>query len=116
MIDMVSIANDALSDTLNSASDSERMLISEALFKEFVDSTRKLPLSDLDARVAKLKEQITNLAIDLRFEVKVQDSEVVITAEGFSDETLSRLTRGTDWFEGRDIGNDILKSMSGTSS
>jgi hypothetical protein len=56
------------------------------------------------------------LALDIKFDVKVQDSSVVITAQGFSDETLSRLTRGTDWFEGRDIGNDILKSMSRTSS
>jgi len=116
MIDMVSIANDALSETLNSAPYSERMLISEALFKEFIDSTRKLPLADLDDRVARLKEQIKNLAMDIKFQVQVEDSTIVITAEGFSDETLSRLSLGTDWFEGRDIGNDILKSMSGTSS
>lgn len=116
MINMVSIANEALSDTLNSADYSERMAIFEALFKSFMDSTRKIPLPDLDARVNNLKEQIKTLALDIKFEVNVQDSSVIITAEGLSDETLSRLTRGTDWFEGRDIGNDILKSMSGTST
>jgi hypothetical protein len=116
MIDLASIANEALSDTLNSASYSERMAIFESLFKSFMDSTRKIPLPDLDVRVNDLKEQIKTLALDIKFEVNVQDSSVVITAEGLSDETLSRLTRGTDWFEGRDIGNDILKSMSGTST
>ncbi len=116
MIDLTSIANEALSDTLNSADYSERMAIFEALFKSFVDSTRKIPLPDLDTRVNNLKEQIKTLALDIKFEVNVQDSSVVITAQGLSDETLSRLTRGTDWFEGRDIGNDVLKSMSGTST
>jgi hypothetical protein len=116
MIDLASIANEALSDTLNSADYSERMAIFESLFKSFMDSTRKIPLPDLDARVNDLKDQIKTLALDIKFEVNVQDSSVVITAKGLSDETLSRLTRGTDWFEGRDIGNDILKSMSGTST
>lgn len=116
MIDMVSIANEALSDTLNSADYSERMVIFEALFKSFMDSTRKIPLPDLDLRVNILKDQIKILALDIKFEVNIQDSSVVITAQGLSDETLSRLTRGTDWFEGRDIGNDILKSMSGAST
>jgi hypothetical protein len=116
MIDMATIANEALSDTLNSATYSERMAVAESLFQDFVDNTRKLQLPDLDTRVNNLKEQMKALALDIKFDVKVQDSSVVITAQGFSDETLSRLTRGTDWFEGRDIGNDILKSMSRTSS
>lgn len=116
MIDMATIANEALSETLNASSYSERMVIFESLFRDFVESTRKLPLPDLDTRVNNLKEQIKTLSLDLKFDVRVQDSTVVITASGISDETLSRLTRGTDWFEGRDIGNDILKSMSGTSS
>jgi hypothetical protein len=54
--------------------------------------------------------------MSVQFKVKVDDGRVVIMADGQNDETLLFLERGSEWFDGRDIGNAILELLTHTSS
>ena len=104
---MLEIVEGALEDLLNSVSDEERVKIGETLVAQFAESTRKRALPDLDKRVAATSQDIQKLATSLKFKVKL-DSNSVSIIDASTSSTLLRLTQGTDWFEGRPIGDDIL--------
>jgi hypothetical protein len=116
MIDLVEPLEEGLAEILNSATANDRLMVAGMLFNQFVKSTRKRPVPDLDQRMAKLKDDIDTMCLAMKFSVKLNESCIVVSAEGPAGETLLKLSNGTDWHEGRDIGDDIVKSLRGQSS
>ena len=115
-IDLAKLVEDGLSDVLNACMPEERQRVFNSLFTKFLDDTRKKDLPDLELHMQRLRSDIEALSNAVTFRVKLDESSVIIMAENSAGDTLLKLVHGTDWFEGREIGNDILEAIAGTSS
>lgn len=97
---------------LNMASVEERMHLFRSLDSYFRKNTRKKPSPDIEAKIEVFSGRIEKLAMSVHFKVKLEGGHVIIMSDDKNDEdTLLFLERGSEWFEGRDIGNAILESI-----
>ena len=101
-----------IEDILNRASSEERMALFRSMDGFFRNNTRKKPSPDLEGKTDIFSEKLEKLAMSVQFKVKVEEGLVIIGSEDRNDEdTLLFLDRGSEWFDGRDIGNAILESF-----
>jgi pyruvate/2-oxoacid:ferredoxin oxidoreductase alpha subunit len=75
----------------------ERHEHSAAAVVAWLTSARKKDLPDLVDRMKKMNKAIYRLAETMKF--KFKDGEIVVMAEGSSEQTLTQLLMGTSWFE-----------------
>jgi pyruvate/2-oxoacid:ferredoxin oxidoreductase alpha subunit len=75
----------------------ERHEHSAAAVVAWLTGARKKDLPDLVARMKKMNEAIYRLAETMKF--KIKNGEIVVIAEGSSEQTLTQLLLGTNWFE-----------------
>lgn len=102
----------AIEDILNRASVEERMVIFNRLDINFRNGTRKKHSLDLAAKVDAFSDKMVTMAMALKFKVDVNKDQLTILAEtADAEKTLIFLSRGSEWFEGRDIGIDIVESL-----
>lgn len=100
-----------IEEILNSATVEERKALFKSLDEYFRRNTRKKTSPDLESKVDAFSQKIEKMAMSVQFKVKVDEGHVVIMADGQNDETLLFLERGSEWFDGRDIGNAILELL-----
>jgi hypothetical protein len=109
--------NMGIENVLNGASLEERIALFKSLDSYFREKTRKKPSPDMDLKIEAFSGKIMKLAMSVRFEVTPETGRVSIKSMDKDDEeTLTFLERGSEWFEGRDIGNAILESLLSSSS
>ncbi len=111
MINLIPSIDEAMTSVLNEATREERLSVCESLMTTFVESTRKKPVPDINQRLVAMRKQVEEMCLTMRFEFNTSASAVVITVEGRSQDIFLQLERGTDWYEGRDIGNEILQDL-----
>lgn len=61
------------------------------------ETARKKPVPDLVKRMKKMNDAIYAMTETMKF--KFRDGEIVVIAEGSSEQTLTQLLIGTNWFE-----------------
>ena len=99
-----------IEDILNRASFDERRTLFQSLEAYFRKNTRKKSSPDIESKIEIFSKKIEKMAMSVQFKVKMEDGNVIIVSDDQKDEeTLLFLERGSEWFEGRDIGNAILE-------
>ncbi len=102
-------------DILSGISTEERQALFQSLDVFFRTKTRKKTSHDLEAKIEGFSNRILKLSTSLK--IKLDGNRVIILSDDRYDmETLEFLERGSEWFEGRDIGTVILDSLLNTSS
>ena len=77
-----------------------------ALYDWLVNSTRKKPVPDLATRLEKMHAEFEHMVEDMK--VKVQEGKLVVKVAGSAEDTLQKVRRGTDWFEGSEDALEII--------